>query len=118
MEQSILQALEQMEGRIIRHVDQRIDDLRTELKAEINDLRTEVNDLRTELKAEINDLRTEVNDLRTEMNRRFDDIEEKQTELIAIYTEKQAIKLSVIQLEFEALTKRVEKQELITKHLL
>ncbi|HUC92026.1 MAG TPA: hypothetical protein VMS09_08355 [Paenibacillus sp.] len=100
MEQSILQALEQMEGRIIRHVDQRIDDLRTELKAEINDLRMEVNDLRTE------------------MNRRFDEIEEKQTELLAIHTEKQAIKLSVIQLEFEALTKRVEKQELITKHLL
>jgi hypothetical protein len=59
-----------------------IADLRTELKGDINDLRTalkgdiagakaEIADLRTELKGDINDLRTElkgdINDLRTEL---------------------------------------------------
>ena len=110
MENAILQALAQMEERINR----KIDDLRNELKSEINDVRTEVNELRTE----VNDLRTEVNELRTEMNRRFDEIEERQTELIARHVRKAEIKFEAFKLDFQALTHRVEKLELVTKELL
>jgi hypothetical protein len=78
LEQNILQALEQMETRIIRHVDERFEGLRVELKTEINDLRTEVNELRIE------------------MNRRFDEIEEKQTEVIARHTEIQSRRFEVL----------------------
>lgn len=88
MEQNILQALEQMEARIIRHVDERFEVLQTQ-----------------------------INDLRTEMNRRFDEIEEKQTEVIARHAEMQSRRFEVLKLEVESLQKRVEKHEMILKSL-
>ncbi|MGB9728593.1 MAG: hypothetical protein ACP5GU_02260 [Thermoprotei archaeon] len=48
-----------------------INELRTELKNEISDVRKELSELRKELKNEISELRGEVNQLRGEMHSNF-----------------------------------------------
>ena len=42
-------------------------DARAEIKAEINDVRAEINNVRVSLKAEISDVRAEINNVRAEM---------------------------------------------------
>ena len=64
--------LERLEGRSDHVINEKADkadvkDVKTELKANVNDLKTEINAVKTELKADGNDLKTEINAVKTEL---------------------------------------------------
>jgi|GEM_PF-4190325 len=117
----IVKALEQMESRIVGHVDRRMDELRVEINGRIDEVHTRIDEVHTR----IDEVDRRIDELRAEMNQRFDavhdridELENNQIELLARHAEKQNVRMNIMQLQFDALTKRVEAQEYITKQLL
>ena len=101
-----------MNNELVRKTD--LNELRTEVKADFNGLRSDFNALRVEVKADINELRSDFNALRVEVKA---DINELRTDFNALRVEVKA-DVNELRTDFNALRVEVKGQFNLLKWML